>query len=78
MTIPFFVAVDVETTLNGNEEVGLAHPMHPDNEVVAFGMCYYEGKPFTSYDPDVFLENVCELPPGAVICGHNLSFDLDC
>ena len=76
MTIPFFVAVDVETTLNGNEEVGLAHPMHPDNEVVAFGMCYYEGKPFTSYDPDVFLENVCELPPGAVICGHNLSFDL--
>jgi DNA polymerase I-like protein with 3'-5' exonuclease and polymerase domains len=76
MTIPFFVAVDVETTLNGNEEVGLAHPMHPDNEVVAFGMCYYEGKPFTSYDPDVFLDNVCELPPGAVICGHNLSFDL--
>ena len=76
MTIPFFVAVDVETTLNGNEEVGLAHPMHPDNEVVAFGMCYYEGKPFTSYDPHVFLENVCELPPGAVICGHNLSFDL--
>jgi len=76
MTIPIFVAIDVETTLNGNEEVGLAHPMHPDNKVVAFGMCFDEGKPSTSYDPDVFLEDVCELPPGVVICGHNLSFDL--
>jgi len=74
MTIPYFVAIDVETTLNGNEEVGLAHPMHPDNEVVAFGMCY--DKPYTTYDLNDFLENVIEMPPGAVICGHNLAFDL--
>jgi len=38
MTIPSFVAIDVETTLNGNEDIGLAHPMHPDNRVVAFGI----------------------------------------
>ena len=76
MTMPFFVAVDVETTLNGNEEVGLAHPMHPDNFVVAFGMSYSEDLPFTAYDADVFTGRICELPPGAVICGHNLAFDL--
>jgi len=76
MTIPYFVAIDVETTLNGNEEVGLAHPMHPDNFVVAFGMCYTDKKPFTAYDADVFTGRICELPPGAVICGHNLAFDL--
>ena len=77
--MPFFVAVDVETTLNGNEEVGLAHPMHPDNEVVAFGMSYNEhskDSPFTAYDADVFTGRICELPPKAVICGHNLAFDL--
>ena len=51
--------------------------MHPDNEVVAFGMCYAEVEhPFTSYDADVFTGRICELPPGAVICGHNLAFDL--
>jgi len=76
MTIPIFVAVDVETTLNGNEEVGLAHPMHPDNEVVAFGMCYDGSKPYATYDAENFVTSICELPPGAVICGHNLAFDL--
>jgi DNA polymerase I-like protein with 3'-5' exonuclease and polymerase domains len=76
MTIPIFVAIDVETTLNGNEEVGLAHPMHPDNEVVAFGMCYDGGKPYAVYDKECFVTHVCEMPPGAVVCGHNLSFDL--
>ena len=33
-----FIAIDVETTLNGNEEIGLAHPMHPDNKIVLFGI----------------------------------------
>jgi len=76
MTIPIFVAVDVETTLNGNEEVGLAHPMHPDNEAVAFGMCYDGSKPYATYDKECFETHVCEMPPGAVVCGHNLAFDL--
>jgi len=76
MTIPIFVAIDVETTLNGNEDVGLAHPMHPDNEVVAFGMCYEDSVPIALYNKDSFIVNVYEMPPGAVICGHNLAFDL--
>ena len=37
MTIPTFIGIDVETTMNANEEIGLAHPMHPDNRVIAFG-----------------------------------------
>ena len=76
MTISIFVAIDVETTLNGNDDVGLAHPMHPDNEVVAFGMCYDGSKPYATYDAENFVTNICELPPGAAVCGHNLSFDL--
>jgi DNA polymerase I-like protein with 3'-5' exonuclease and polymerase domains len=76
MTIPIFVAIDVETTLNGNEEVGLAHPMHPDNRVVAFGFCYEGGTPSALYDQDSFAASMCEMPPGAIICGHNLAFDL--
>jgi DNA polymerase I-like protein with 3'-5' exonuclease and polymerase domains len=76
MTIPIFVAIDVETTLNGNEEVGLAHPMHPDNRVVAFGFCYEGGTPSALYDQDSFAASMCEMPPGAIVCGHNLAFDL--
>ena len=74
--MPIFVAVDVETTLNGNEDVGLAHPMHPDNKVVAFGMCYDKSLPNAWYDEDTFTAAVYEMPPGAVVCGHNLAFDL--
>ena len=74
MTKPLFVAVDVETTLNGNEDVGLAHPMHPDNRVVAFGI----GLPkcVTTYDKEEFEFYVDTLPASSIICGHNLSFDL--
>ena len=71
---PLFVAIDVETTLNGNEEVGLAHPMHPDNRVVAFGI----GLPkcVTTYDKTEFEFYVDTLPAEAILCGHNISFDL--
>ena len=49
---PIFCAIDVETTLNGNEDIGLAHPMHPDNRVVAYGMCRIG--PTTNYDCTTF------------------------
>jgi len=77
-TMPRFVAIDVETTLNGNEDVGLAHPMHPDNRVVAWGIHKdLPGyAPQTTYTEVVFeaLVNACDS--SNVFCGHNLAFDL--
>jgi DNA polymerase I-like protein with 3'-5' exonuclease and polymerase domains len=76
--MPRFVAIDVETTLNGNEDVGLAHPMHPDNRVVAWGI----HKDLPGYDPQTtYTEGMFEALVNAcdssnVICGHNLAFDL--
>ena len=77
MTIPSFVAIDVETTLNGNEDIGLAHPMHPDNRVVAFGL--YAGNPelpSAGYDQELFEFRLGIVRPEAIFCGHNISFDL--
>jgi len=71
---PIFCAIDVETTLNGTEDIGLAHPMHPDNRVVAYGMCIAE--PRTTYDCDTFDAYVDGLMLGTILCGHNISFDL--
>jgi len=77
-TMPTFVAIDVETTLNGNEDVGLAHPMHPDNRVVAWGIHKdIPGySPQTTYTEAVFEALVEACFPDMVICGHNLAFDL--
>ena len=44
-----FAAIDVETTLNGNEEIGLAHPMHPMNHIVAYGL-HIDDLKLTTYD----------------------------
>ena len=74
MTIAF-AAIDVETTLNGNEDIGLAHPMHPDNEVVAYGLCE-DLLPLATYDRDEFAENLYMLDKNVTLCGHNISFDL--
>ena len=77
MTSPTFVAIDVETTLNGNEDVGLAHPMHPDNYVVAFGYCSeMNNVPITTYDSIEFEDRIVEEIEKATFCGHNISFDL--
>ena len=77
-TMPRFVAIDVETTLNGNEDVGLAHPMHPDNRVVAWGIHKdIPGySPQTTYTEAVYEALVEACLPDMVICGHNLAFDL--
>ena len=72
--MPIFAAIDVETTLNGNEDIGLAHPMQPDNKVVSYGMCIIEPK--TTYDWNVFRGYVDGLMSTTVFCGHNFSFDL--
>jgi DNA polymerase I len=77
MTSPTFIAVDVETTLNGNEDVGLAHPMHPDNRVVAFGMTTASGIGVAYYeDPEMFRAALKGYHPYATFCGHNFSFDM--
>ena len=77
MTTPLFVAIDVETTLNGNEDIGLAHPMHPDNRVVAFGVrAGSPDLPSAEYDQEMFEFHLGIVRPEAIFCGHNISFDL--
>jgi DNA polymerase I-like protein with 3'-5' exonuclease and polymerase domains len=78
---PRFVALDVETTLNGNEDIGLAHPMHPDNKVVLYGVCFDRCfdryQTLVSDSPKVFWRECREFfEDGATWCGHNFSFDL--
>lgn len=76
MTIAF-AAIDVETTLNGNEDIGLAHPMHPDNRVVMFGsICSDEFEATITSDPDEFVDSLDVIKDDVVFCGHNISFDL--
>jgi hypothetical protein len=77
MTCPTFIAVDVETTLNGNEDIGLAHPMSLDNRVVAFGITDSHGDGHTYYErPDGFKYALNGYTPYSVFCGHNFSFDM--
>ena len=74
--IPNFIAIDVETTLNGDPDIGLAHPMHPDNKVVLFGAAG-NGKTYvTDYDYDFPIETASGVHTNLVYCGHNFSFDL--
>ena len=75
MTIPTFIGIDVETTMNANEDIGLAHPMHPDNRVVAFGWTG-TSRTHVTYDADHFIKNIRSIPFEYVFCGHNISFDL--
>jgi DNA polymerase I len=75
---PSFIGIDVETTMNGNEDVGLSNPMHPNNKVVAFGLAIgnYDGTPNTTRDAKVFEAMAVHIPPKDTFCGHNFSFDL--
>ena len=79
MTIAF-AAIDVETTLNGNEDIGLAHPMHPDNKVVAYGLyatdSFVTDVPFVTYEEDTFVGYFEYLSTETILCGHSFSFDL--
>jgi len=76
MTTPPFVAIDVETTLNGDEEVGLAHPMHPKNYVVLAGIFGGGVDPHVFSDMLSFLDEMKYYAPVTIFCGHNISFDL--
>lgn len=77
MTTPLFVAIDVETTLNGNEDIGLAHPMSPDNRVILFGISNTGGGFRVTDNPKDFKRAVGELIGlEPTYCGHNISFDL--
>ena len=74
-TTPMFAAIDVETTLNGNEDVGLAHPMHPDNRIVAYGLLSGDFS-MATYESKEFWGVLNSLKPQVIFCGHNISFDL--
>ena len=73
---PFFVAIDLETTLNGDEDTGLAHPMHPDNRPVYYGLTDTHGTPFVFKDIHTYGASIRGYTDVATICGHNISFDL--
>lgn len=74
---PQFIAVDVETTLNGDEDVGLAHPMHPANRVVHFGLTDSTGRGNVYCEDHIMFEVALRgYWPYATYCGHNFSFDL--
>jgi DNA polymerase I-like protein with 3'-5' exonuclease and polymerase domains len=76
MTLPNFIAIDVETTLNGDLDVGLANPMHPANRIVAFGISSPSGEISTTYDSAVWKREILTTPVHSTFVGHNLSFDL--
>ena len=67
------LTLDVETTLNANLDVGLAHPRHPDNKVVLLG---------TKYSDEITVYIIADDMPFEFkegvdfIVGHNLGFDL--
>jgi DNA polymerase I-like protein with 3'-5' exonuclease and polymerase domains len=74
-----FVSIDVETTLNGNEDIGLAHPMSPDNRVVLYGVGIESKETITEEPYDVYevLNTQKTLhSKDFIVCGHNISFDL--
>jgi DNA polymerase I-like protein with 3'-5' exonuclease and polymerase domains len=76
-SIPRFVAIDVETTMNGNEDVGLSHPMHPDNKIVLMGITIHdEGVGFLSNKEDYLKVITTASITKPIFCGHNVSFDL--
>lgn len=74
------LAIDVETTMNGNVDVGLAHPMHPDNHIVLLGT--YDGSLVTIGNAtDLQNEDGIKainrfVKEADFIVGHNISFDL--
>src|ERR1035437_846500 len=72
---PQFVSIDVETTLNGNEDVGLAQPMHPDNRAILFGVS--TGVTTAVFESsELFYKMLSDFSFGTCFCGHNFSFDL--
>jgi DNA polymerase-1 len=82
MIEPLFIPVDVETTMNATEALGLAHPMHPDNKVVLFGTILPLGriiivKPGTVEYGDLTRTLFKEtFLPKTILCGCNMSFDM--
>lgn len=71
-----FIAVDIECTLNGNEDVGLAHPMHPDNRAVLFGAAVEHATVVEDNLASFMIAIKDYLFGSHTLCGCNFSFDL--
>lgn len=91
MNKPNFIAIDVETTLKGNEDIGLAHPAHPDNRVVYFGLESDAGYNTELFAPDfspppfvfekkndfyAWFTSAVDKQTNFILCGQNIAFDL--
>jgi DNA polymerase I-like protein with 3'-5' exonuclease and polymerase domains len=79
MTKPKFIAVDVETTLNGDEDTGTAHPMHPKNYIVWYGLSTGYEDSLAVDNVELFVDKLKVIDKYIVdktFCGHNISFDL--
>jgi DNA polymerase I-like protein with 3'-5' exonuclease and polymerase domains len=72
---PNCIAIDVETTMLGNEDIGLSHPMYGPNYVVLFGSTNVLGDSIVTDDPTTF-HKIIASHTNTLICGHNISFDL--
>lgn len=69
------LTIDVETTMNGNEESGLSHPMHPDNKVVLYGL-FKDNTNHLWTGTEIFKHNDIFWNDVDILVGHNISFDL--
>ena len=75
MDTALLLTIDLETTLNGNPDIGLAHPMCKDNKWVYCGFKY-------TVDKNVFIvENrgqdmFIDVSGVDFLVGHNIPFDL--
>lgn len=66
------LTIDLETTLNGNENVGKAHPMCKDNYAVYAGL----RSSGVSRTYDLRLSGITLIGDFDFVVGHNISFDL--
>jgi len=64
------LTLDLETTLKGNVDIGMAHPMCPANEAVLTGW-RWQGVNYVNTDG-----YLSEVNKASFLVGHNISFDL--
>ena len=70
--------IDTETTLNGDPDMGIGHPMHPDNHWVLLGLKWsdMEGVRIWKHSDSTSFDFRPHLKEPDFMVGHNLPFDL--